>query len=238
MSYTVALTKKELVAKDTMAFYFKKPEGFTYRAGQYADYTLINPPETDAEGDKRTFSFASAPYEDSLIIATRLRDTAFKRTLQTLEAGSLIHLDGPFGSFALPSNPATPAVLIAGGIGCTFARSMLLQAVHDKAPNPITLFSSNYTTRDAPFFDLFTRLAADQDTISFIPTMTNETSASWAGEKEPITIPLLQRHLNDITTPTYYLSGTGEMVNAMRKILIGAGVNRFNIRIDNFVGYS
>ncbi|HJP81765.1 MAG TPA: FAD-dependent oxidoreductase [Candidatus Saccharimonadales bacterium] len=238
MSYTVTLIKKELVAKDTMAFYFSKPDGFTYKAGQYADYTLINPPETDAEGNKRTFSFASAPYEDSLMITTRLRDTAFKRTLQALKEGSPVQLDGPFGSFALPQNPTTPAVLIAGGIGCTFARSMLLQAVHDKAPNPITLFSSNYTKEDAPFFDLFTNLAARHENITFIPTMTNDAHPSWTGEREPISMSLIAKYLEDPTVPTYYLSGTGEMVNAMRTMLLDAGVNRFNIRIDNFVGYS
>jgi hypothetical protein len=31
---------------------------------------LIDPPETDAEGDTRAFSIASAPYERDLIITT------------------------------------------------------------------------------------------------------------------------------------------------------------------------
>lgn len=63
-----------------MAFHFEKPEGFAYKAGQFADYTLINLAETDAEGT-RGFSLASAPYEDDLVLTTRMRDTAFKRVL-------------------------------------------------------------------------------------------------------------------------------------------------------------
>jgi len=65
------------VAEDTMAFHFEKPSGFDFRPGQSSDLTLLDPPETDSEGNIRTFSIASAPFEDHLIFATRMRDTAF-----------------------------------------------------------------------------------------------------------------------------------------------------------------
>ena len=65
--YKTKLKGRQEIAAGTMAFHFEKPEGFTYKAGQFADYTLINPSETDAEGNTRGFSLASAPYEDDLI---------------------------------------------------------------------------------------------------------------------------------------------------------------------------
>ena len=46
--YTVKLIGREEVAKATMAFHFEKPEGFVYTAGQFADFTLVDPPENDA----------------------------------------------------------------------------------------------------------------------------------------------------------------------------------------------
>ena len=49
-----------------MAFHFEKPSGFNFKAGQFADVTLIDPPETDAEGNTRTFSIASPPFENEL----------------------------------------------------------------------------------------------------------------------------------------------------------------------------
>ena len=58
--YKVRLKYKREIADETMAFHFEKPDGFAYKAGQSADCTLINPAETDAEGDTRTFSLASA----------------------------------------------------------------------------------------------------------------------------------------------------------------------------------
>lgn len=39
----IKLLRKEGVAEETMAFHFEKPAGFEYRAGQFGDFTLINP---------------------------------------------------------------------------------------------------------------------------------------------------------------------------------------------------
>src|ERR1041384_6875639 len=95
--YKIKLKAGEQIAEGTMAFHFEKPEGFVYKAGQFADYTLINPAETDAEGNMRGFSLASAPYEDFLMFATRIRDTAFKRVLKTIDLGTELTLDAPYG---------------------------------------------------------------------------------------------------------------------------------------------
>ncbi len=75
--YTVTLTERRLVAEGTMAFYFDKPPQFVFAPGQFVDLTLLQPSETDAEGNTRAFSIASAPQESTLMVATRLRDTAF-----------------------------------------------------------------------------------------------------------------------------------------------------------------
>ena len=94
--YTTKLNERRDVAEGTMAFFLEKPAGLQFKAGQYMNFTLIDPPETDAEGNTRSFSIASAPFEADLAVATRMRDTAFKRVLRTLslksESGSLDHL--------------------------------------------------------------------------------------------------------------------------------------------------
>ena len=43
------LKQHEAIAEGTAAFYFEKPPDFEFQPGQFADFTLINPPETDAE---------------------------------------------------------------------------------------------------------------------------------------------------------------------------------------------
>ena len=66
------LSGREQVAEGTTAFCFDKPGGFEFRAGQAIDITLLNPPETDTEGNIRTFSIASPPFEDRLMVASVL----------------------------------------------------------------------------------------------------------------------------------------------------------------------
>ena len=78
------LIRREEVAEGTMAFHFEKPSGFSFRAGQFADVTLTDPPETDAKGNTRTFSIASPPFANELVFTTRMRNTAFKRSLKEM----------------------------------------------------------------------------------------------------------------------------------------------------------
>ncbi|MDY0405132.1 hypothetical protein P5G51_006715 [Virgibacillus sp. 179-BFC.A HS] len=40
---TLKLKKKEEVADDTMAFYWQVPDDFTFKAGQFGDFTLLDP---------------------------------------------------------------------------------------------------------------------------------------------------------------------------------------------------
>lgn len=99
--YTPTLSGRDEIAEGTMAFHITKPADFQFRAGQSIDLTLIDPPETDAEGNTRAFSLASAPFENELMIATRMRDTAFKRVLRSGSLGMNLKVEGPSGSFVL-----------------------------------------------------------------------------------------------------------------------------------------
>lgn len=119
LGYRPKLLNRVEIAEGTMALYFEKPSGFDFKPGQSSDLTLIDPPETDAEGNVRTFSIASAPFEDQLMFATRMRDTAFKRSLKRVPLGTPVKMESPMGSFTLHKNSAKPAVFLAGGIGVT-----------------------------------------------------------------------------------------------------------------------
>src|SRR5215469_403254 len=113
-TYLTKLVAREEVARDTSAFHFEKPAGFEFVAGQYAFWTLIGPPETDNEGTSRSFTIASAPCEQDLMFATRMRNTAMKRLLKAMKPGDEIQVSGPFGVFTLDPGSPRPAVLLAG----------------------------------------------------------------------------------------------------------------------------
>jgi len=182
------LVSRHDVAERTTAFRFEKPLHWTFKAGQFLDMTLIEPAETDAEGNTRTFSIASAPHEEILIVATRMRNTAFKRVLNTLPPGSVVKIDGPSGSLTLHNNVKRTAVFPAGGIGITPFRSMVFRAAKEKLPHRIFLFYSNRRPEDAPFLDELQALERENPNYKLIASMTEmaKSQRPWHGETGPI----------------------------------------------------
>lgn len=149
VTYTTSLVGKEDVARGTVAIHLKKPEGFTFKAGQAVYVTLPALKEADGKGRVRTFSIASAPDDADLVIATRLTDSAVKRSLASLPVGSAIEIEGPYGDLTLHDDAARPAVFLAGGIGITPFRSMIRDAAMRARPRDLHLFYSNRSAEDA-----------------------------------------------------------------------------------------
>ena len=222
-----------------MAFHFDKPAGFEFRAGQAIDLTLLNPPETDAEGNTRAFSIVSAPFDPELMIATRMRDTAFKRTLRSMPLGTQVKIEGPSGSFTLHKNSSRPAVFLAGGIGITPFFSMIRQADHDRLPHQLYLFYSNRSPDDAPFLGTLEEITKSNPNFHLVLTMTemSKPSRQWTGETSFINGEMLKKNLPNLQGPIYYIAGPPAMVTAMRQILVQANVDEDDIRTEEFAGY-
>ncbi|TAK94129.1 FAD-dependent oxidoreductase [Patescibacteria group bacterium] len=239
MNYSSELFSKEAIAEGTMAFHFEKPHGFAWKAGQSIDLTLVGPAETDAEGNTRAFSIASAPYERDIMIATRMRETAFKRVLRSADLGMKVDIAGPFGSFTLHEKSSRPAIMLVGGIGITPFLSMMKDATERKLPHRIYLYYSNRRPEDAPFLDLLNGLRDRNPRITFIPTMTDmeNSKTPWSGERGYITRDMIERHAPDRADAIYYSAGPPGMVAAMRKVVNEMGVGDDDIRVEEFSGY-
>lgn len=237
--FTANLRSREEVAEGTMAFHFEKPVDWTFKAGQFIDITLLDPSETDAEGNTRGFSIASAPYEETILVATRMRDTAFKRVLKTMPLGTAVKIEGPFGSLTLHNNAARPAVLLAGGIGITPFRSILFRAAKEKLPHRIFLFYSNRRPEDAPFLEALQALEQENPNYKLIATMTQMQNSHqpWHGETGLINQELLAKYLQSASSPIYYIAGPAGMVKGLHTMLNDAGVDDDDIRTEEFVGY-
>ncbi len=237
--FTCKLKDRKEVAEGTMAFRFEKPSGWAFKAGQYLDMTLLNPSETDSEGNARSFSIASAPHEEALMVATRMRDTAFKRTLRTMPLGTAVKIEGPFGNLILQKDSTRTAVFLAGGIGITPFRSIVHWAAKEKLPHRIVLFYSNRRPEDAPFFAELQNLERDNPKYNFIGSMTEmeKSHRTWNGETGFINQEMLARHLENTQSPVYYVAGPPDMVKALHEMLSEAGVDGTDIHAEEFAGY-
>lgn len=238
-TFEVKLQGRAEVAEGTMAFHFEKPAAFSFKAGQAIDVVLPKPPTGDAQSARHTFSIVTAPFESDLVIATRMRDSAFKRALKSLAIGSVVGIEGPFGSLTLHRDPARPAVFIAGGIGITPFVSMLRQAAKDGLSRKLALLYSNRRPKDAAFLAELQELERRRENFRLIAAMTalSESDASWAGETGSIDRAMIERAGGSLTEATYYLAGPPGMVEAMRQVLDEAGVSDDAVRSEEFYGY-
>jgi ferredoxin-NADP reductase len=235
--FEVKLIGHVTVAEGTMAFRFSKPDGFVFEAGQAINLELIDPPAEDGQSN-RTFSLVSAPFEPELVVATRMRDTAFKRALKALPQGASIGLDGPFGDLTL-GDAERPAVFIAGGIGITPFVSMLREAAGVRSPQRLFLAYSNRRPEDAAFLDELQQLERQNQHFSLLATMTDmsKSARTWSGETGLIDANMLQRFVGDLGAPIYYVVGPPAMVEAMQATLGAAGIAEDRIRTEEFYGY-
>jgi len=242
-AYEVALNGKRQIAEGTYAFTFEKPVGFHFNAGQHVRMTLIDPAETDAEGNSRFFTMASTPQEPDLVFAMRMRDTAFKRVLSRMRPGEKVRiemlLESPHGSFVLHEDASEPAVFIVGGIGIVPAYSMIKDAIQRNLPHEMFLFYSNRRPEDAPFLAELENLAKQNPSFTLIATITapDKSAQLWQGETGFISRAMLEKYVDDLKSPIYFVAGLPDMVGAMQSVLAEVGVSEDNIRAEEFAGF-
>lgn len=194
--------------------------GDTWQAGQYQKYELAQV-EGDKKAKRRYFTIASAPSEGEIHISTRVSDSAFKQTLNSLQPGDTIEASGIEGDFTWEG--AEPVVLVAGGIGVTPYRSMLLERA---ATNRQLSAHLLYFGRDENFAfrGEFDRLAAAHPELNIDYIVG-----------EPVTGDAILAHAPEAAEQTTYLSGPEPMVDAVGEALTAGGVT---IKQDWFPGYT
>ncbi|HSF17645.1 MAG TPA: FAD-dependent oxidoreductase [Vicinamibacteria bacterium] len=204
------------------------------------NFTLVDPPETDGEENLRSFSIASAPGEEDLMVATRMRDTAFKRVLKAVALGTEVKLDGPFGSFTLHRDGSRPPVFVAGGIGITPFRSMILGAARNKpSPSSLSVLFQPPSRGRGPSSRNFKKSRNETRAFQCIGTFTEleKSLLPWQGKPGVIDQEMLSRHLGDLAAPIYYSAGPPAIVAALRQMLLHAGVNEDDVRTEDFAVY-
>lgn len=238
-TFASRLTGKQEIAKGTWVLRLSKPEGFRFVAGQAVYVSLPGLERPDASGQVRTFSIASAPGDGELEIAIRLTDTSFKRYLTSADIGAAVQVEGPYGDLALHADAHRPAVLLAGGIGVTPFRSMVLDAVNRALPHRLFLFYSNRKPEDAAFIDELRELEKENQQFTLIPTFTEGEAVQQGNAVEHgyITAEMIAKHVGDLAAPIFYVAGPPAMVSAMEGVLKSAGVDQRNVHAEKFAGY-
>lgn len=227
------------IAPDIIDFIFKPQVPLRYTAGQYLEWTFPHP-KTDSRGNRRYFTLASSPTEDTLRIGVKFYDngSSYKRSMLTMDQSMPVVASQLAGDFILPKDQSKKLVFVAGGIGITPFRSMLkfLCDTQEKR-DIITLFSNKYV-EDIVYKDVLDE-AEEKLGIRTIYTLTDteKIPQNWEGERGRITSEIIMRQISDWQERTYYLSGPHVMVTGFEKTLLEMGVSRSHIKKDFFPGF-
>jgi len=231
---TVAETRE--VARGTLLVLLAV-EGYPdYRPGAYFWVELPHRGHDDEKGLRRHISLVTSPTEQGVVgLATRLRDTAFKRTLAELRVGDEVEVEEPKGSFLLPEDTGADYVFVAGGIGITVFRSMLRYVADTGEPYRVTLVYSNRDRASAAFLDELEELERRVPGLRVVVTMTDEPG--WEGETRRLDADVLAELVGGLEGKTFLVAGPPPMAEAVAESLRAAGVPEARVLADRFSGY-
>ena len=195
--------------------------GLIWIAGQNQAFVLTQAGPDEAD-NLRWFTLASAPSEGVVQVSTRVSASIYKQALDRLQPGDSVGVRDLGGDFTWEEESATPVVLVAGGIGVTPFRSILLERHARGKPLNATLLYFNRDTQIA-FRDELQLLAARHPELDVRYLIGEQISAERILDEEPLAarVPV-------------YLSGPEPMVESVGNDLKQRGVD---LHQDWFPGY-
>jgi ferredoxin-NADP reductase len=232
------IKEKREVAKGTLLVTFDLlGEEVDFAPGQYFFVTLPDVGYQDDKGLRRHITVVTSPNEKGVLgFATRMRDSAFKRSLGELPVGAEVDVESPKGNFVLPENTSRPLVLVAGGIGITVFRSMLRYIREERLPYRVTLVYSNRDRESTAFLDELKELAQEIPDLRLILTMTQD--AGWEGETRKVDSQFFEDYLGeDLNEYTFLVAGPPAMAEGVQQALEEAGVQDENVIAERYSGY-
>jgi len=221
MKLALRATKQE--ASDIFSFIFVPERPLRWKAGQYLHY-ILNHPKPDDRGMERYFSIASAPYEKQVMLTTRFapKGSSFKKALKKLKPGDVIEVCDKGGDFVL-DHRRKMFVFIAGGIGITPFRAILLDMDRNKKPLNVQLLYANRND-DFPY----------RKELEALKKRHPEFRIDYVVNPDRIDEKTIPKLVPDMDKPVFYVSGPEPMVESLDKILKKLGVPKNESKTISF----
>jgi ferredoxin-NADP reductase len=232
------IKEKREVAKGTLLVTFDLLGGeVDFSPGQYFFVTLPDVGYQDDKGLRRHITVVTSPNEKGVLgFATRMRDSAFKRSLGELPVGTEVEVESPKGNFVLPENASRPLVFVAGGIGITVFRSMLRYIREERLPYRVTLIYSNRDRESTAFLDELREIEQALPDLRLILTMTQDPG--WEGETRKVDGEFVKDYLDDdLNRYRFLVAGPPAMAEGVQQALEEAGVQDENVIAERYSGY-
>lgn len=235
----LVLTLKEKIrlSHDVAEFVFEADRPFTFKAGQYLEWTLEHDAR-DSRGIRRYFTIASSPTEDTIRLGVKfyMPASSFKKRLARMRIGETLVASQLAGDFTLPASKTQKLAFIAGGIGITPFRSQLRYLIEAKERRDIALLYANKSPEDAVYRETIDEAAAIGAKTLY--AFTDPGAALPPGAVRALDARAITNAVPDFKERMFYISGPQGMVSAYKTLLLSMGVSRRAIKTDYFPGFA
>lgn len=226
---TFVLEQSRVLTPETRELTFRARRPLSFEPGQFAELTVPHS-GADGRGSRRSFSISSPPNPEGRVsFAVRVPDnsSSFKKALMALQPGDTVRATGIGGDFLMPSDPAQPVVLVAGGIGIT---PFLSQLRHESARDAVLVYGVS-SPDEVPFVEELAGLRV----VLVGPARPGDLPEGWTYVESPYLSPeLIAEAVPDLADRRAYVSGPPAMVNAVRP---GLAKRCMSVKTDYFTGY-
>jgi len=207
-----------------------------HRPGQHYDIRLTAP---DGYQAQRSYSIASEPERSGEIDLTveRLEEGEVSSYLHdVLVPGDQIEVRGPIGGyFVWDGSSAGPLLLVAGGSGIVPLMAIVRYRARVGSRAPCTLLYSSRTSADIIYGAELNELAARDDGLRVIHTLTREQPPGWTGYTRRIDATMLGEVLGATgNQATVFVCGPTPLVEAAATGLVGLGLAPSQVRTERF----
>jgi len=213
----------------------KPSEKVDFIAGQYLNFVM-------SDEDKRPFSIASSPNSDlvELQIGAFVADSypmqVIERIKASLESGDAITIEIPLGNAQLRTESERPLLLLAGGTGFSYIKSMFEYLAEQQSQRHIMVYWG--LREESAVYELEKTIAtigklAHANFIPVIENINESAEQPWQG-KTGLVHQAAMHDIISLEPYDIYLAGRFDMVGAIRSDFVEHGALLEHMYADAF----
>lgn len=195
-----------------------------FKAGQYVSVIM-------GEKDKRHFSIANTPSNEliELHIGATPENQYAMQVIEKMQSGEEIEVEIANGDAYLREDSIRPIILMAGGTGFSYVKSLLEQIVESEIESPVHLYWGVKEHSHFYFEDQANHWATEHKNIHFHPVI-ELPEENWKGKTGYVHQAVLDE-FKDLSEFDIYVVGRFEMAKVAREDFI-----KQNALIDHIYG--
>ncbi len=231
-TYLARVERMQRLSDDVMQLFLRPEhsEHIEFYAGQYINILL-------EDGEKRSFSFATAPARSELIeLHVRLIPGGRFTThvFSAMKTGDTLRFEGPLGSFFLREDSDKPIIFVAGATGFAPVKSMVEYAFASGLKREMILYWGGRTRAGLYLADLAEQWAREHANFRFVPVLSEPAlEPDWRGRTGLVHEAILA-DFPDLASYQVYACGSANMVQAAHPAFIAHGMSEHDCFSDAF----